>query len=629
MKLKSLHLYSFNGDRRSIEFKTNGLNIITGLSSTGKSSIINIIEYCMGRSSCLIAEGIITSKVSWVSVIYTVNNYDLLVAKQIPSLGKSSNSQVMIRQGENLSPVNFEELENNANDESLDSILKNILNIPQETIYVETNQSRNSYKINSSHTLFYLFQPQSLIANKDSLLYRQSESSYISQAIKDTFPIIVKAESLEYRAIFEEIRSLKREITLLKKNIEENKSSENNIIYNELVSEANALGVLSTIDTQPDSLIQLIQDYIESKTLEEIPDNSAIYKIQNKIIELRKLRQEINIEKNLIDKLFSEKNDYNKNQLSLLNKIEAINCYNINNNNDSKYTKIINLVKQDLNQISNNYHKAKTLDKEKRNKILKNFDNEILKIDQEISELNDKLSFLNEINNIFLTEPFNKANYYILIGKIRIFLDKINLNNNDTSKEDLVHKELRLKKLKSTINDFEEVSQRLDSIIFQISMKITEYLKALNYEHNISTTRFDLKNLNLITTKDNDLLIPMNKVGSGANHLALHIAFILALHQYFNNFNCCIPKFLILDQPSQVYFPQLGKDQFLLESIQNNDVESVKNLFKFLIHFTKNEVKDFQIVMTEHAFFDEDWFKDSMIEPFWTQSNALVPENWI
>ena len=46
MKIVSIHLYSHDGRRRDLPFKIVGLNIITGRSSTGKSALSEIIEYC-------------------------------------------------------------------------------------------------------------------------------------------------------------------------------------------------------------------------------------------------------------------------------------------------------------------------------------------------------------------------------------------------------------------------------------------------------------------------------------------------------------------------------------------------------------------------------------------------------
>jgi DNA repair ATPase RecN len=50
MRIKSIHIYSDDGRRRDVVLH-NGLNVITGRSSTGKSALSDIIEFCMGRST--------------------------------------------------------------------------------------------------------------------------------------------------------------------------------------------------------------------------------------------------------------------------------------------------------------------------------------------------------------------------------------------------------------------------------------------------------------------------------------------------------------------------------------------------------------------------------------------------
>jgi hypothetical protein len=57
MKIRSIHIYSHDGQRRDLQFKVDGLNVITGRSSTGKSALSEIIEYCMGRSTFNVPEG--------------------------------------------------------------------------------------------------------------------------------------------------------------------------------------------------------------------------------------------------------------------------------------------------------------------------------------------------------------------------------------------------------------------------------------------------------------------------------------------------------------------------------------------------------------------------------------------
>lgn len=70
MKIKSIHIYSHDGRRRDLPFRVADLNVITGRSSTGKSALSDIVEYCMGQSDCNVPEGVIRDKVAWFAVLY-------------------------------------------------------------------------------------------------------------------------------------------------------------------------------------------------------------------------------------------------------------------------------------------------------------------------------------------------------------------------------------------------------------------------------------------------------------------------------------------------------------------------------------------------------------------------------
>ena len=130
MKIKSIHIYSYDGRRRDVVFNLNGLNVITGRSSTGKSALSDIIEYCMGRSTFNIPEGIIRDRVAWFGVIYQFAGEQVLVAKPSPGALRSSGSTALIRRGADLTPPRYEDLLTNDTDDGVEALLSSLLGIP-------------------------------------------------------------------------------------------------------------------------------------------------------------------------------------------------------------------------------------------------------------------------------------------------------------------------------------------------------------------------------------------------------------------------------------------------------------------------------------------------------------------
>jgi hypothetical protein len=108
-------------------------------------------------------------------------------------------------------------------------------------------------------------------------------------------------------------------------------------------------------------------------------------------------------------------------------------------------------------------------------------------------------------------------------------------------------------------------------------------------------------------------------MGSGANWLTCHLSIMLA----FLHLNCkykksSIPSFLILDQPSQVYFPRTAKkDEFSEEeSSYDENIKQVRQIFKVLDEeinlIEKNTGIKPQIIVLEHA--NDDEFKKFIIK---------------
>ena len=194
VEILSIHIFSHDGRRRALRFKVDGLDVITGRSSTGKSALSEIIEYCMGRSSFNVPEGIIRDKVTWFAVIYPFENEQVLVAKPTPPGGCASCSAAMLRRGGELKIPEFKDLAANTDDDSIVELLSRLLGIPENRTEVALEHSRESYDANVKHTFYYLFQKAGLVANKDQLFYRQNEQ-FQPQAIRDTLPILLGVSS--------------------------------------------------------------------------------------------------------------------------------------------------------------------------------------------------------------------------------------------------------------------------------------------------------------------------------------------------------------------------------------------------------------------------------------------------
>ena len=192
MQIKKISLYGKNGERRDVDFKPSQVNIITGASKKGKSSLIDIVEYCLGSSEYTVAEGDKFQTVAWYSVLLLFPDTEVFIARAAPLQGLNSNSACHMLISNNVKVPEASELENSTNISSVVNFLTSKLGIPENITEVPEEQTRSSIKVGFKHSRYYLFQGQDEVAAKRILFHRQAEP-HIPQAIIDTLPYFMGA----------------------------------------------------------------------------------------------------------------------------------------------------------------------------------------------------------------------------------------------------------------------------------------------------------------------------------------------------------------------------------------------------------------------------------------------------
>jgi len=172
----------------------------------------------------------------------------------------------------------------------------------------------------------------------------------------------------------------------------------------------------------------------------------------------------------------------------------------------------------------------------------------------------------------------------------------------------------------------EHVKERIDSIMSILGQTMTEWARDLELEHSKFPLRLDIKKLTILAdTADGP--VPMARMGSGENWVGYHLIGHLALHKWFAKRGRPVPRFLFLDQPSQVYFPTEKDVDGTMALVDEEDMHAVSRMFRFVFDVVEAIAPDFQVVITEHADINEDWFQGAVVER-WRGGKKLVPEDW-
>jgi hypothetical protein len=177
--------------------------------------------------------------------------------------------------------------------------------------------------------------------------------------------------------------------------------------------------------------------------------------------------------------------------------------------------------------------------------------------------------------------------------------------------------------------DPELLRSRVDSAIARISRDVTAIARQLGLEHSEDGVRIDASRLTVVAdTLTGPAYLDAGHIGSGLNWVGYHLAVYLALHRYFIAVARPVPRFVLIDQPSQAFFPSDRTTGGDLEELSDTDREHTKALYRLMYDEVAAHNGALQLIALDHADFSDEWFQDSVIQR-WRQSDALIPLEWI
>lgn len=647
MQLDSVVLYNSKGDIRRLDFEHGKVNIITGKSSTGKSAIIEIIEYCLGRSRFRIPEGVIRDIVKWYGIIYSINDTQILIAKPAPSKTAVSQNQVYYEVGEKIVLPSISGLVPNSNDEAVTEILTRLLGISPNLNIPEEDQSRSPLEATIRHSSFYLFQEQNTIASKYVLFHRQQEP-FITQSIKDTLPYFLGAVQEDRLKLVNELQRARRNFKLAQRKLREAELivKDRADKADSLIAEAQQIGLIDskfssesieekmialkgTLEWQPTLAPPVIDDRLPILR-DELEDLQRAFKRKQSQIEAAEI-------------FAKEAEGYKTEAYQQKMRLQSIGLFKAESNeNDvcplclSKMAQpvpIISEMRASMENISNN---LQTVDRERPRlreyiKTLKD-EREDLRAQIHLKELG--IEALLEEQNVAIKMKESNARIARIIGRISLYIETIELVDETTQMKNEVEKAEQLVEYYERQLDVAEIEDMKASILSRIGQQMTSMAQRLELEHSDYPYRFDLNKLTVIADRPKRP-IPMERIGGGENLLGCHLMTHLVLHNYFISEDRPVPNFLILDQPTQVYFPSKEAYRSLeggtpgeLEKA-DADILAVDRMFNLLFETCEKLYPNFQIIVLEHANLDDKRFQNALVEDPWTGGRALIPEEWI
>lgn len=635
------------GEPRVVEFEPGLVNVISGASKTGKSSVIPIIDYCLGSQKCAIPVGVIRDTCSWFGVLIDTLEGQKLLARREPG-GLKTSGEMLLLEG-SVIEVPWVILEKNQNVEYVKGVLNRLSglsNLQFESGADERFKSRVSFR----DLMAFLFQPQNIIANPDVLFFKADTTEH-REKLKTIFPYVLGAIGPELLLARHDLDRLSR---LLRRKEGELKARQDTgaawqregYAWARLAIE---YGLLPTQTTVPDdwpATVDLLREALRSDTRSASPTLEAMDVIMTRLTELRAAESKLTMVLN-----------QSRHRLHELRRIEE---------SSGEYRAGLH-IQRDRLALSTwirdlaSEHPAAVLEPSQagRTRIdqlcqaLEGVELKLRSYPEVAESLGKETLRQRETSDTVLSDlAAVRAEIHTLEGKsddarrvttrgedISRFLGRLQealrlYDAADTSSElnqEISTLRAEVQRLALLVSEH-EIGRKLENalnILQDISARLIPQLDGEWPDAPIRLVIQDLTVKVIRETRDDFLW----EIGSGANWLAYHIALSLALQGYFLRLpQHPVPALLIYDQPSQVYFPARRAGNVANDELdpdwKNEDVVAVRKVFALFDKVSEKTKGRLQIIVLDHA--DEEvWggLKNVHLVEEW-RGKGLVPDAW-
>ncbi|CAK3063979.1 MULTISPECIES: DUF3732 domain-containing protein [Vibrio] len=626
------------GNKHPVSFK-KGLNVVTGKSSTGKSALIEIFDYCFGSGENTIPKGVITTNAAIYYVALAVNEQDMVIARD-PDIA----TKAFFRRVESFNSADIVRDYFNSNYfRPLSEFKKHLrgffldIDDVDESLAARANRRNNAKAATPSIRSFssFMLQHQNLVANKHALFYRFDEKEKRDQAIEHT-KIFLGLVDQKFFHLKQEKERLSMDIRRLERQKETNKRTSEKYKLN-VGPVLNQLYALMGFKEEPLSLERLLRhpqdgkDQLDSIIVpEKINHNSDAITLRynqlkldrnKKTAELRKLqRQTASINKHIQEEeLFVG----NVKQFSSPGHVHISSsvCPFCHTEKDNLRESAEKLQKAIL-KVSGNLAQARPM-KAKFESSLVDVKRKTEAVSRALTELNQQVMEIEKTEKQLVEQ---KSLYEsILMQKAKLFALIDTLNMADDAELEKQVKDLS-KQIKDITRDLKkyDVQKGLEKASADVNTYMADIGSYFEFEASYKpiNLHFSFETFDLYHLTPTNEKIHLRSMGSGANWLYCHVTLFLALHKYFSlqGNSCAIPSILFFDQPTQVYFPNFNRDnadtfeeQKNLESEQrtkkerhvDEDIKAVENLFSQFSNYCSELELDNgfspQIIVTDHA----------------------------
>lgn len=528
-------------------FEPDKINVITGDSSTGKSSILGVIDYCLLSDAPTIVENIINENVEYYGINIYLNGKSYILIRKAPHLGTGTQDVHWSKQKEY--PIPYTPTHSVG---EMKVLLSEMFQVPDHNKKV----GRKNIPMSFRHFLPLNYLTEDIISSANTYF----DTAFFVDKSFDSFLNF----ALEYangirchnsREIEDKIQKAEKDLKQyqenhLKAQVVEREYKESLI---SIYKQAFQLNLVS-----PDNLF-LQEDAGELRRYIQhtISEYDQLIKNDEDTTKLERL-------KNRKDQIKATLNTYD----SLLSEMKR------NKNSGAKVQDSLKPIKYIKNHIDEVVSSSDTIE------LLKLLEKQLIQIKEEnpiqtelpadfnsrYDELNKELTTIEEELRHFSTLRKTIANpkWVNQAVSLKYRLKDLKKPNPDTYQSSV--EEAKISKLTALNSQLGQIHLMPHDVKVELNKSINEYFQSPNGmvdSYPDSTMLYDDENRRISLLKNGEHY-PIRNIGSKSNYMFLHLCFFLGLHKSIKSHHSeQVGSFLFIDQPSMPYYAD--------KDILNND----------------------------------------------------------
>ncbi|CAH0178693.1 DUF3732 domain-containing protein [Roseomonas sp. CECT 9278] len=641
MQIRAIAIYSLDGERRDVRFALGRLNIVAGGSKTGKSALLDIVDYCWGRSECTVAQGEIRRSVSWFAVLFDRDGEGILVARRNPGPAAATSDDIHFERNAEDLPERDDGFTKNITADGLRLQLSILLGIPENLQVPEPGATRQPLAATSGQAIFFCLQAQDEIANRRLLFHRQGDQ-YIPQHIKDVLPYFVGAVDEDHYLNQRRLADARTRLRRLERDLADAEAAagESSGAADRLLGEARRAGLIEFGETpaDPTAVRQLLEvasaprsatlaEFEESGTdLAELEENRRRLRV-----EMDGIREEIDEVKRFSKEAAGFETEAKEHEARLVS-IGLVGATDADHGScplcASRLTVAVPSVEEIRRSLTVVERQLASVrrDSPRLQTRLADLETRRSTKEREIREAQARIAGRIAENERLRVQQDRLAEGARVAGRIAYFLENARtVSVGSQLREDVTRCRAQVSELQRLV-DPEVTEERLAGSLSLIASYLAEYARHLDLEHSDHPLRFDRRNLTVVAESPEGPL-PLGQMGSGENWVGYHVALHLALHRLLRLRRRPVPAFLILDQPSQAHYPP-ERDVGQVGGQDDEDQIAVARLFRLLWDYARELAPTMQVIVMDHFEVLDDWFRDATVER-WRDGIKLVPLTWV